>query len=166
MQHLGHPIANDPIYANPQVFKTIDEASTATDEELIARLEKMGKSVSSSTRAEESYPNRNITPVHGLENPETREMWSGELCDVCGTHLYLDPAPGELEIWLHAWKYSWKVPAAEGTEEELLSFQSEVPPWGKEEWTGSFSRPRSPSVTPQIRMVEEDLVANNITVVS
>ena len=144
----------------------MDEANTATDEEIIARLEKMGKSVSSTTRANEYDPSNHITPVRGLENPETREMWSGELCDVCGTHLYLDPAPLELEIWLHAWKYSWKVPAVEGTEEELLSFESAVPPWGKEGWTGTFSRPRSPSVSPQIRMVEEDLAAKNITVVS
>jgi hypothetical protein len=161
---LGHPIANDPIYANPQIFKTLDDAIIATDEELIARLETMGKSISSSTRAgpslnNESDPNKNITLVHGMENPEKREMWSGEICDVCGTQLYLDPAPGELEIWLHAWKYSWKVPATEEKEEELLSFESEIPPWGREGWRGSWSRPQSPRLSPPpvIRMVEENL---------
>jgi tRNA pseudouridine32 synthase len=167
LQHLGHPIANDPIYANRNVFTNLDEAKTATDEDLIARLDKMGKTVSSSTLVDaaikESDPTENITLLHGLDNPEGREMWSGEICDVCGTQLYLDPAPGELEIWLHAWKYSWKVPATEEKPEELLSFESEVPPWGKEDWEKgiSFSRPRRrSSLSPSsIQIVEGDTPA-------
>ena len=90
--------------------------------------------------------------MHGLESPEMREMWSGEICDVCGTQLYLDPAPGELEIWLHAWKYSGKSKAAEGEEEGAeWSYQSEVPEWGREDWIGApivvKPRSRSPSFT-------------------
>jgi tRNA pseudouridine32 synthase len=79
----------------------------------------------------------NITPVHGLENPENKEMWSGEVCDVCGTQLYVDPAPGELEIWLHAWKYSGtSAPEVEGEEGKVWTFQSEPPEWGREDWQG------------------------------
>ena len=82
-------------------------------------------------------PDKNITLVHGLENPEMREMWSGEVCDVCGTQLYLDPSPGELEIWLHAWKYSGKsAPEKEGEEGKEWSYQSEIPEWAREDWQG------------------------------
>lgn len=54
LQHLGHPIANDPIYANPQIFTSLEEANTITDEELIARLENMGKSVAATTLADQA----------------------------------------------------------------------------------------------------------------
>jgi hypothetical protein len=164
---LGHPIANDPIYANRNVFTDLNEAKTATDEDLIARLDQMGKTVSSSTHIDvatkDPDPTKNITLLHGLDNPEGREMWSGEICDICGTQLYLDPAPGELEIWLHAWKYSWKVPATEEKPEELLSFESEVPPWGKEDWGKGiiFLHPRRrSSLSPSsIHILESDLPA-------
>lgn len=108
----------------------------------------MGKSVAAKTLADPTHDPldetaTNITPVHGLENPEMREMWSGEVCDVCGTQLYLDPSPGELEIWLHAWKYSGR--SEEGKE---WTFQSEVPEWGREDWDGTYKIPRRRSDSP------------------
>ena len=54
LQHLGHPIANDPIYANPQIFTSLEDANTVTDEEVIARLENMGKSVAATTLADQT----------------------------------------------------------------------------------------------------------------
>jgi hypothetical protein len=163
LQHLGHPIANDPIYANPQIFPTADDIENADDDLLIARLDDMGKSVAATTLADDTSKvsieaEKNITPVHGLENPEMREMWSGEVCDVCGTQLYLDPSPGELEIWLHAWKYGGKyAPESEGEEGKEWSFQSEIPEWAREDWQGPLqSRPRrSRSPSPTVRFVAD-----------
>jgi tRNA pseudouridine32 synthase len=46
LQFLGHPITNDPIYANRRVFGSklaIHDSSAAQDEEIIRRLAKMGK---------------------------------------------------------------------------------------------------------------------------
>jgi tRNA pseudouridine32 synthase len=46
LQFLGHPITNDPIYANRRVFGSklaIHDSSSAEDEEIIRRLAKMGK---------------------------------------------------------------------------------------------------------------------------
>ena len=121
---------------------TPEDAETVEDEVLIARLDTMGKSVAATTLADDKSksptdPNTNITPVHGLENPEMREMWSGEVCDVCGTQLYLDPSPAELEIWLHAWKYSGRyAPEKEGEEGKEWCYQSEAPEWARENWQG------------------------------
>ena len=141
LQSLGHPIANDPIYANPLVFKSTEDVLTATDDEIVARLDEMGKVAASTTLADEvsasSAGSNDITPVNGLENPEMREMWSGEVCDVCGTQLYWDPSPAELEIWLHAWKYSGRSPPeGEGEEGKVWSYESEVPEWGRDDWQG------------------------------
>jgi hypothetical protein len=109
----------------------------------------MGKSVAAATMADASGTSSaeettNITPVHGLENPEMREMWSGEICDVCGTQLYLDPSPKELEIWLHAWKYGGKYVSSTGEEGEPWCYQSEPPDWAREDWHGPMvtTRPR------------------------
>jgi len=138
LQYLGHPIANDPIYANPRVFESFEQVASARDEELISRLEMVGKSFSASTLADmpgSTMDNEGITPVFGLEQPT--EKWSGEICEVCGAQLYVDPSPGELEIWLHAWKYSGLEPSKhEGGEDKPWSFQSEVPDWGREDWQG------------------------------
>jgi len=118
---------------------------TATDDEIVARLDEMGKVAASTTLADQpsasSTETIDITPVHGLENPEMREMWSGEICDVCGTQLYWDPSPAELEIWLHAWKYSGRSPEREGEEGKVWSYQSEVPEWGLEDWQGPLHTP-------------------------
>lgn len=46
LQYLGHPIINDPIYANRRVFGSklaIHDSSPAQDEEIKSRLAKMGK---------------------------------------------------------------------------------------------------------------------------
>jgi tRNA pseudouridine synthase 9 len=148
LQSLGHPIANDPIYANPLVFKSSGDVLGETDDEIIARLDDMGKVAASATLADQtvarstSTESNLITPVHGLENPEMREMWSGEICDVCGTQLYLDPSFAELEIWLHAWKYSGRsAPEREGEAGKVWSYQSEVPDWGREDWQGPLHAP-------------------------
>jgi len=104
----------------------------------------MGKSIATTTLADNpaSQPlgKTSITPVHGLENPAMREMWSGEICNVCGTQLYLDPSPAELEIWLHAWKYGGRY-VSEGAhgEETTWEYKSEVPEWAREDWHGSSS---------------------------
>ena len=129
---------------------------------MIARLDGVGKSVAASTLAdrpatEEPLDPENITPVHGLNNPESREMWSGEICDVCGTQLYLDPAPGELEIWLHAWKYYGRFADKDGEEGKEWSFHSDVPEWGREDWEGTaFTGSKYFNATRIQRQVLED----------
>ena len=133
LQHLGHPIANDPIYANPNVFRSQEDVDSATTEELVARLEMMGKDVPASTLADQfTITDTNITRVDGMEN--SREKWSGEVCETCGTQLYVDPSPDEFEIWLHAWKYGGD--GGLGEDDRPWSYQVEVPEWGREDWQG------------------------------
>ena len=46
LQYLGHPITNDPIYANRRVFGSklaVHDSSSAQDEEIMRRLAMMGK---------------------------------------------------------------------------------------------------------------------------
>ncbi|KAH7412560.1 pseudouridine synthase [Cadophora sp. MPI-SDFR-AT-0126] len=124
LQFLGHPIANDPIYCNRRVWganlgANDADASQDTDEDIITRLSRMGKSEVADAVA---YHDEMVDEY----NKKKAEKMSGELCDVCQTPLYTDPGEQELSLWLHslryedsggAWSYlsplpSWALPPA------------------------------------------------------
>lgn len=119
LQSLGHPISNDPIYCNRRVWgddlgADDDDASRDTDEDIITRLSRMGKS---EVAEAEAYHNEMVDEY----NKQKAEKMSGELCEVCNTALYTDPGVHELGIYLHALRYediggSW-------------SYSSELPAW-------------------------------------
>lgn len=103
LQHLGHPISNDPIYSNRRIWGAslgADDADAAidTDEEVIARLSKMGKSEVADAVA---YHDEMIDDY----NKRKAEKMSGKFCDICDTPLYTDPGPQELGIFLHSLRY-------------------------------------------------------------
>jgi len=166
LQYLGHPIANDPIYANTQVFTSPDDYVNARDEDLVARLENMGKSVASTTLADALPEESTLTSMQGLDGPEFREMWSGAICDVCGTRLYLDPAPGEFEIWLHAWKYGGThISGVKGKQGDVWSYESDIPEWGREDWQGNqLPRRRRSSSPPALAFVLDHTAERSLSI--
>ncbi|KAI1325135.1 pseudouridine synthase [Xylariaceae sp. FL0255] len=111
LQHLGHPIQNDPIYANQKVWGfdlgcNDPEAVQNTDEDIISRLDRMGKEDVADAIA---YYDEVVDEYH----KKKAEKMSGELCEVCDTPLYTDPGEQELSLWLHSLRYedaggSWK----------------------------------------------------------
>lgn len=122
LQFLGHPIQNDPIYANQKVWGlnlgcNDADASLNSDDDIISRLSRMGKE--DVAEAVAYYDEM----IDGYEKRRAEKM-SGEICDVCKTPLYTDPGEHELSLWLHslryedkdgAWKYvsplpSWALP--------------------------------------------------------
>lgn len=122
LQYLGHPIQNDPIYANQKVWGfdlgcNDPDASRNTDEDVISRLSRMGKEDVASAVA---YYDEMVSDYE----KRRAEKMSGKICDVCQTPLYTDPGLHELSLWLHslryedkdgAWKYvsplpSWALP--------------------------------------------------------
>jgi tRNA pseudouridine synthase 9 len=103
LQFLGHPIANDPIYANRRVWGTglganDGDGSQDTDEDIITRLSRMGKSEVADAVAYHDEM------VEEYEKKKAEKM-SGELCDLCQTPLYTDPGVQELTLWLHSLRY-------------------------------------------------------------
>ncbi|KAB8360822.1 hypothetical protein FH972_024556 [Carpinus fangiana] len=102
LQFLGHPITNDPIYCNQRVFGQSlarGETEADNDEDIIARLSKMGK---------EEVADAVAYHDEMVEDYEKRkaEKMTGELCEVCDTPLYSDPGIHELGIYLHAKRYA------------------------------------------------------------
>ncbi|KAK7754678.1 DRAP deaminase [Diatrype stigma] len=103
LQHLGHPIQNDPIYANQRVWGTSlgyndPEASENTDEDIITRLNRMGKEEVADAVA---YYDEMVDKYY----KQKAEKMSGQTCSVCDTPLYTDPGTHELELWLHSLRY-------------------------------------------------------------
>ncbi|KAI1000436.1 Uncharacterized protein K3495_g7760 [Podosphaera aphanis] len=103
LQYLGHPIGNDPIYCNRRVWGANlgahdADASHDTDEDIITRLSRMGKSEVASAVA---YHDEMVDEY----NKKKAEKLSGELCDICQTALYTDPGEQELSLWLHSLRY-------------------------------------------------------------
>lgn len=134
LQFLGHPIANDPLYANKRVWgETPEDWRGKSDEEVSERLLNLNKS--------ELADYGNFVPPKSLfvteeskEQAQERrdkrlgELLTGEICDVCQAPLYSDPSRAELGIFLHALKY-W---ADDGT----WSYHTEQPDWADVDWTG------------------------------
>ncbi|KAF5008979.1 hypothetical protein FDECE_4775 [Fusarium decemcellulare] len=103
LQHLGHPIQNDPIYANQRVWgfdlgQNDADGTLNTDEDIISRLSRMGKSEVADAVA---YYD---AMVDKYEQRRAEKM-TGELCDICQTPLYSDPGSHELSLWLHSLRY-------------------------------------------------------------
>lgn len=102
LQFLGHPITNDPIYCNQKVFgQALGQGDSGgdNDEDVIARLSKMGKSEVADAVA---YHDEMVEEY----NKRKAEKRTGELCPVCDTALYSDPGLHELGIYLHARRYT------------------------------------------------------------
>ncbi|KKA29768.1 hypothetical protein TD95_004914 [Thielaviopsis punctulata] len=104
LQFQGHPIENDPIYANQKVWGAdlgsgdID-GSKQSDADVMTRLQRMGREDAADAVAYHDEM---------LENYEKRraEKLSGETCDQCGTELFTDPGDQELSVWLHSLRYA------------------------------------------------------------
>ncbi|KAK4191168.1 mitochondrial tRNA pseudouridine(32) synthase [Podospora australis] len=119
LQFLGHPIQNDPIYANQKVWG-LDlgcndaDAVQNTDEDVISRLSRVGKDQVAEAVA---YYDEMVDEYH----KKKAEKMSGETCPVCDTPLYTDPGGQELSLWLHSLRYE----DADGS----WSYVSPLPAW-------------------------------------
>ncbi|KAF2705729.1 pseudouridine synthase [Pleomassaria siparia CBS 279.74] len=117
LQYLGHPISNDPIYANQRVFgPSLGRAHSEdeNDEDIMTRLARMGKEDVADAVA---YHDEMVDQY----NKRKAEKMTGETCDVCDTPLYSDPGAHELGIYLHARRYR--------CETGRWDYETELPDW-------------------------------------
>ena len=103
LQYLGHPIQNDPIYANQRVWgfdlgHNDPDGTHTTDDDVISRLSRMGKE--EVAQAVAYYDEM----VDDYEKKRAEKM-TGQLCDKCDSPLYSDPGSHELSLWLHSLRY-------------------------------------------------------------
>lgn len=110
LQYLGHPIANDPIYANEYVWGAeLGAGDGPVDSQTLARLDEMGK-----TRPVSTW-------FHPLEDGE---VVTDTTCEVCDSNMYTDPGPNDLDLWLHAYRYR--------AADKSWLYKTEYPEWALE----------------------------------
>lgn len=117
LQFLGHPISNDPIYANQRVWGQSlgkGDESAENDDDIMTRLSRMGKDEVAEAVA---YHDEMVDDY----NKRKAEKLTGEVCEVCQTPLYSDPGAHELGIYLHARKYA--------DEAGKWSYETPLPEW-------------------------------------
>ncbi|KAF2251965.1 pseudouridine synthase [Trematosphaeria pertusa] len=117
LQYLGHPISNDPIYANQRVFGPSlgrGHSEEEDDEDIMTRLSRMGKEDIADAVA---YHDEMVDQY----NKRKAEKMTGETCSVCDTPLYSDPGVHELGIYLHARRYH--------CEEGKWDYETGLPEW-------------------------------------
>lgn len=119
LQYLGHPIQNDPIYANQRVWgfnlgQRDADGTENTDEDIISRLSRMGKE-------EVAEAVVYYDEMVGEYEKRRAEKMTGEVCELCSTPLYSDPGTHELSLWLHSLRYE----DAGGA----WSYESPLPTW-------------------------------------
>ncbi|RPA93558.1 pseudouridine synthase [Choiromyces venosus 120613-1] len=115
LQFLGHPITNDPIYCNRNVWgPALGKGGEGDDEDIIERLNRVG-------REEEIRYDEIIEDYEGRK----AEKLSGKRCEVCDTPLFSDPGRHELGIYLHAKRYE--------CEDGQWGYETELPEWATED---------------------------------
>lgn len=135
LQWLGHPIANDPIYANRNVWgddPCLSQSLPDADVEL--RLSDQNRTdlpryaaFSPTRRADGSvYTPETVAEAASRRARRQGELLTGENCPECEAPLFTDPTPDELCIFLHAWKYR----ALDGT----WGYETKLPDWADEHW--------------------------------
>ncbi|KAH3666291.1 hypothetical protein OGAPHI_004480 [Ogataea philodendri] len=112
LQFLGYPIVNDPLYSSPKIWG--DNLGKNGDFDIIEKSEKLSKI--GKTEPATSW-------LHQNDNGEIQS--TGNFCDDCGGQLYSDPGPNDLDLYLHAYKYSSSL-------DDGWSYQTELPDWALE----------------------------------
>jgi tRNA pseudouridine synthase 9 len=103
------------IYCNRKVWgANLGKAGEGEDEDIITRLNRMGKSEVADAVA---YHEEMVEDYQKRKN----EKMTGELCKDCETPLYSDPGAFELGIYLHAKRYE----CLEGR----WAYETELPEW-------------------------------------
>lgn len=149
LQWLGHPIANDPLYANKRVWgDLLGKGGDKSDEEVTERLmnlnnteladfgqhapakaqsdERLAVEIDRETKRSEYVTEETKEQAAARRDKKLGELLTGEVCSVCQAPLYSDPTPEELGIFLHAWKYR----ADDGS----WNYSTNLPEWASENW--------------------------------
>lgn len=118
LQYLGHPIANDPVYSNVEIWgNELGKNGAGDTKEIVANLDRIGKDKNA-----ESWYHRHSNGEH----------LTGGVCETCETALYTDPGPNDLDLWLHALRYY--------AEDKSWSYETPIPAWALESHVPMMSK--------------------------
>lgn len=123
LQWLGHPITNDPLYHNAEIWGARNGQGGITleaEEELVKKL-------LAQTEAEDELDHAlatsslNSTGAANAGNGGS-ELHKAEFCSICQLPSRADPEPEKRIMYLHAWRYQAKD----------WAFETELPDWARD----------------------------------
>ncbi|CUS24512.1 LAQU0S17e00584g1_1 [Lachancea quebecensis] len=118
LARLGHPIVNDPFY---------NLKSSRNPKRLAFMLECHNWNTQTSESPSLSeYFDEFLKEAEKIRGSERSDV-SLEKCPECDVNIYPDPTCEELQLFLHAWRYT----DASGN----LNFETDIPEWAKSGWT-------------------------------
>ncbi|CAR21455.1 pseudouridine synthase PUS6 [Lachancea thermotolerans CBS 6340] len=118
LARLGHPIVNDPFYnlKNSRYPKRLT---------FMLECHNWNKQANKSPSLSELFEEF-LGEAEKLQRSE-RSALTLEKCPECDASIYPDPTCEELQLFLHAWKYT--------DDSGSLKFETEIPKWAKSGWT-------------------------------
>ncbi|KAF9092411.1 hypothetical protein BGX23_004338 [Mortierella sp. AD031] len=128
LQWLGHPITNDPLYHNKEVWGALNGQGGITpemEEELVKKLLERGEMEDELDHALATSSLNNHKDDQGEaagDADHEHQHQRAEFCQICGLPSRADPEPEKRIMYLHAWKYQAKD----------WSFETELPDWARE----------------------------------
>ncbi|KAG0024221.1 hypothetical protein BGZ81_007793 [Podila clonocystis] len=133
LQWLGHPITNDPLYCNKEIWGLKNGQGGITEEmerDLVARLtakaaqdDEIDFTLATSAVKEANQEGEKVVKDGDEEGCTGAHL--AEFCKICGMPSRADPEPEKRVMYLHAWKYRAKD----------WAFETDLPDWAKEEST-------------------------------
>ncbi|KAI9596770.1 pseudouridine synthase [Syncephalis fuscata] len=151
LQHLGHPIANDPLYANPTIRKALAARSelnpttatttatttTTTDHDNINDLVNNDKLKTDSETVAQLL--QEADQRDGIADANAKDH-----CTICQLPLLPDPTPEQMCIWLHAAVYAGEI------DNKPWRYETPLPSWATPEFDGDKEIVASIMANPQL----------------
>ncbi|RKP08180.1 pseudouridine synthase, partial [Thamnocephalis sphaerospora] len=134
LQHLGHPIANDPLYANPHIRAVLLARGTTKP----ADGEDAAKTCTPSTA---DAMERLLQEAN--ERDEAADAQAAHRCDECQQPILPDPTSDQLCIWLHAAVYAGE------TAGEHWRYTTRMPTWAADDFDGDHAAVKAANASPQ-----------------
>lgn len=121
LARLGHPIVNDPFY-------NLNNTKYPDRSKFVLEVEDWEQSSFSTEQLRQQFDEF----VQECEEVQARKKNEQELqtCEECGSIGMETPPVHELELWLHAWKYS--------DSEKIFTFETKPPKWIQENNMNEF----------------------------
>ncbi|KAG0307088.1 hypothetical protein BGZ98_001083 [Dissophora globulifera] len=119
LQWLGHPITNDPLYHDQEIWGGLNGRGGITEE---AEKDVVNKLIERGTMEDEFDHALAASNVDLVQIESTPGHPQPEFCKICGLASRADPEPEKRIMYLHAWRYQAKE----------WSFETELPDWAKD----------------------------------
>ncbi|KAF9283021.1 hypothetical protein BGZ88_010706 [Linnemannia elongata] len=123
LQWLGHPITNDPLYHNTEIWGARNGQGGITMEAEEELVKKLLAQTEAEDELDHALATSSLNSAGAADAGNTgSEHQKAEFCSICQLPSRADPEPEKRIMYLHAWKYQAKD----------WAFETELPDWARD----------------------------------